>query len=63
MKNMETSDLLDTMECAVNALKMLTHLCADTEDKQLAGMYWLLAPIIEKQEQTMADLWKAEAKK
>lgn len=63
MKNMETSELLEVMENAVCALRVLTHLCASNQDDQLGGMYWLLAPIIEKQEQTLAGLWKIEARK
>lgn len=63
MNNMATSDLLEHLEDTVSALKMLSTLCGSSTESNLEGLCWLLAPIVEKQEQTLADLWKAEAKK
>jgi hypothetical protein len=61
--NTATSDLLEHLDNTINALKTLSSLCSSSTENDLNSLYWLLAPIVEKQEQTMADLWKAEAKK
>jgi len=63
INNMATSDLMETLDNSINALRTLSSLCGSSTENDLNSLYWLLAPIVEKQEQTMADLWKAEAKK
>lgn len=39
-----------------------TTLCATSQDEGIGSFYWLLALIMEKQEQTITNLWKAQAK-
>lgn len=61
--NLDKSDCLESMEDAINALKMLTTLCSVSQQIEHRNMFWLLQPIVKKQEEMLADLWKIEAKK
>jgi hypothetical protein len=63
LNNITTDGLLDELDNSISALKMLSHLCAISQDKQLGNMFWLLQPIVDKQEEMLTSLWKNQAKK